>query len=216
MIHRTRRVAARPKWLKMSGGRIRRPASAPRRWPPPPSHRASSTNPPPAVRTQVMRAAHSIYAPSCCSVGFYDRTHVPDLVPVRMLFTPHPPERVTTGDEHGHEGEHLEAALGIGGEDGRADVCHRERNRSVEHDARACPPHGDLLAPLAPEQVEEERDREEEGDTREQEEADQRDLQLQDGDDDRDHEDDREAPKRGIHLTLPSCKRARRARSQTS
>jgi hypothetical protein len=133
-----------------------------------------------------------------------------------VLFTPNAPERVPACDEHRHEGEYLEAAVGIGREDGHADVRHGEGDGSIEDHARPRRPHGDLLAPLAPEQVEEERDREEERDAREQEEADQRHLQLQDGDDDRDHEDDREASERRIHLTLTSCRRARRARSQTA
>src|SRR5437763_127459 len=48
MIHRTRPVAASRKWLRISGGRIRDPPSAPCRMPPRESQIESKTKPPPA------------------------------------------------------------------------------------------------------------------------------------------------------------------------
>src|SRR5919109_4647050 len=102
MIQSTSPPAARPKWLKMSGGRMRRPDSRCCRTPPRVTQMERRTNPPPAVKTQVMSAAHSMrLLPS--SLGLYGRIRTSVLVPVRVLLTPDAPERVAAGDEHRHE-----------------------------------------------------------------------------------------------------------------
>src|SRR5204862_7888125 len=62
MIQTTRPPAASRKWLRISGGRIRLPASCCWRIPPRISQIESSTKPPPAVITQAINAAHFIYA----------------------------------------------------------------------------------------------------------------------------------------------------------
>src|SRR5206468_2251567 len=60
MIQITSPVAASPKWLRISGGRIFVPGSRPCCIPPRESQIAKSTNPPPAVTTHAISAAHSI------------------------------------------------------------------------------------------------------------------------------------------------------------
>src|SRR5919204_1122526 len=59
MIQSTSPVAASPKWLRISGGRIFVPGSRPCFMPPRESQVANSTTPPPAVATQAISAAHS-------------------------------------------------------------------------------------------------------------------------------------------------------------
>jgi hypothetical protein len=81
---------------------------------------------------------------------------------------------------------------------------------AVEDGPRAPRPARDLAAAFAPEHVDEERDREEEGDPREQEERRQRPLELQDVDDPRDQEDHEEPAKRPIHVREPASHRLRR------
>src|SRR6266852_1744889 len=66
MIQTTSPPAASRKWLRISGGRIRLPASCCWRMPPRLSQIESSTKPPPAVITQVMSAAHFITPPLVC------------------------------------------------------------------------------------------------------------------------------------------------------
>src|SRR5205807_1224750 len=63
MIQTTNPPAASRKWLRISGGRIRLPASCSWRIPPRISQIESSTKPPPAVITQAMSAAHFITPP---------------------------------------------------------------------------------------------------------------------------------------------------------
>src|SRR5215211_107386 len=60
MIQITRPIAAKRKWLRINGGRIRDPDSLAWRIPPLESQIASRTNPPPAVAIQAISAAHSI------------------------------------------------------------------------------------------------------------------------------------------------------------
>src|ERR671934_1263208 len=60
MIQRTSPPAASRKWLMISGGRIRFPASRCCCMPPRASQIDKSTNPPPAVTTHVIKAAHFI------------------------------------------------------------------------------------------------------------------------------------------------------------
>src|SRR5207253_9577405 len=62
MTQTTSPPAASRKWLRISGGRIRLPASCCWRIPPRISQIESSTKPPPAVITQAINAAHFIYA----------------------------------------------------------------------------------------------------------------------------------------------------------
>src|SRR5262245_25614585 len=59
MIHRTRPVAARPKWVRMSCGRMCDPGSR-CSMPPWRNQMLNSTKPPPAVTTHAMSAAHSM------------------------------------------------------------------------------------------------------------------------------------------------------------
>src|SRR6059058_1936648 len=63
MIQTTRPPAASRKWLRISGGRIRLPASCCWRIPPRINQIESSTKPPPAVITQAISAAHFITPP---------------------------------------------------------------------------------------------------------------------------------------------------------
>src|SRR5215208_1215851 len=60
MIQITRPIAAKRKWLRINGGRIRDPDSLAWRIPPLESQIVSRTNPPPAVAIQAISAAHSI------------------------------------------------------------------------------------------------------------------------------------------------------------
>src|SRR5207247_113249 len=64
MIQTTSPLAASRKWLRISGGRIRLPASCCCCIPPRISQIESSTKPPPAVITQAINAAHFITPPS--------------------------------------------------------------------------------------------------------------------------------------------------------
>src|SRR6266536_1414327 len=63
MIQTISPPAASRKWLRISGGRIRLPASRCLRMPPRISQIESSTKPPPAVITQAINAAHFIAPP---------------------------------------------------------------------------------------------------------------------------------------------------------
>src|SRR6266545_379177 len=63
MIQTTSPAAASKKWLRISGGRIRLPASCCWRIPPRLSQIDSRTTPPPAVMTQATSAAHFIAPP---------------------------------------------------------------------------------------------------------------------------------------------------------
>src|SRR2546425_7827114 len=63
MIQTTNPPAASKKWLRISGGRIRLPASCCWRIPPRISQIESSMKPPPAVITQAISAAHFITPP---------------------------------------------------------------------------------------------------------------------------------------------------------
>src|SRR5581483_10461030 len=60
-------------------------------------------------------------------------------------------------------------------------------------------PHRDLLAPLAPHEEDEERDREDERDAREDEQRDDGRLELEHDDDPRDRRDDQEPAQRRVH-----------------
>src|SRR5438105_4361496 len=69
MIQTTSPPAASRKWLRISGGRIRLPASCCWRIPPRISQIESSTKPPPAVITQAINAAHFITPPFFASAS---------------------------------------------------------------------------------------------------------------------------------------------------
>src|SRR6058998_3015888 len=69
MIQTTSPPAASRKWLRISGGRIRLPASCCCRIPPRISQIESSTKPPPAVITQAINAAHFITPPLFASAS---------------------------------------------------------------------------------------------------------------------------------------------------
>src|SRR5207248_11386464 len=69
MIQTTNPPAASRKWLRISGGRIRLPASCCCRIPPRISQIESSTKPPPAVITQAISAAHFITPPLFASAS---------------------------------------------------------------------------------------------------------------------------------------------------
>src|SRR5438046_6026945 len=69
MIQTTNPPAASRKWLRISGGLIRLPASCCWRIPPRISQIDSSTKPPPAVITQAIKAAHFITPPLFASAS---------------------------------------------------------------------------------------------------------------------------------------------------
>src|SRR5439155_15551639 len=69
MTQTTSTPAASRKWLRISGGRIRLPASCCWRIPPRISQIESSTKPPPAVITQAINAAHFITPPLVASAS---------------------------------------------------------------------------------------------------------------------------------------------------
>ena len=101
-----------------------------------------------------------------------------------MLVPPGAVHREAAEDEHGDEGEDLDAvraAVPVGGEVGDG-----EQRRAVEDDAGAHAPLPDLLAALAPHEVDEERDREEERDPGDDEQRDERHLEPQEDDRERD------------------------------
>src|SRR5690349_11711074 len=82
MIHSTRPIAARKKWVKTTPGENRLCCPASRRRPPRAIQVPSNTNPPPAVTSQVMSAATSIRTVLSCLgavavglLGLIDNAH---------------------------------------------------------------------------------------------------------------------------------------------
>ena len=118
---------------------------------------------------------------------------------VAALVAPDAPEREAADQQHDEEDEGVEALV-ASAEDEPADVDDEQRGGAVEDGLRALRPHADVAAALAPEHVDEEGDREEEGDAREQEERRQRRLQLQHDDHDRDQRDDHHPAQERVHL----------------
>ena len=77
---------------------------------------------------------------------------------------------------------------------------------AVEHDLRAARPRRDVAAPLAPDEVDEDGDREEEGDPRRSAERDAAPSPAsQHDDDEHDHGDDQEPPQRRVHVVRRSA-----------
>ncbi len=91
------------------------------------------------------------------------RPGVPQLDGVRSLVPPDPPHGEAAEDERPEEGERAEPARDAAVEE-RADIGDDQQRPAVEHRPRARGPRADLLPPLAPEQEDEERDGQEEGD----------------------------------------------------
>src|SRR6266508_731213 len=113
---------------------------------------------------------------------------------VLVLVSPDAPHREAAGPEDEQEGDGVEAARTTQEVDGeRGD---REDRGAVECDVGATRPDGDVLAPFAPDEIDEECDREEERDPSEQEQRRERRLQRKRDDDHRDRRDDQKAPQR--------------------
>src|SRR5437773_6258497 len=87
MIQTTSPPAASRKWLRISGGRIRLPASCCWRIPPRISQIESSTKPPPAVITQAINAAHFIYA-SLVLIGEREARSETVFIPPLCIYQP--------------------------------------------------------------------------------------------------------------------------------
>jgi hypothetical protein len=115
-----------------------------------------------------------------------------------VLVAPGAPHRDAAQDEHADEGDDLEAVGAAVPVD--SEVGDREQSCPVEDDPRPDRPARDLLAPLPPHDVDEERNREEEGDARDDQQREQRRLQLQRDDDRDDGEDDQEPARRRVHV----------------
>ena len=81
-----------------------------------------------------------------------------------------------------------------------ADRDHDQQRSAVERDLRPRRPRLDVLAPVPPEQVDEERDREEERDLGDQHRARRASTyEVEHDDDERDQRDDQEAAQRRVH-----------------
>src|SRR6266545_1353703 len=116
---------------------------------------------------------------------------------VRVLVPPDPPHRPAAEPEDEQEGDGVEAARTTPEVDGeRGDG---EDRGAVERDVGATRPDRDVLAPFAPDEIDEERNREEEGDPSQQEEPHERRLQRERDDDRRALAAvDQEAPQRRV------------------
>ena len=98
--------------------------------------------------------------------------------------------------EHEEEGERVRAGGAVVPE--HADVGDDQQRRSVEGPLRPARPLGDLAPPLAPYEVDEERDREQERDLRHEVERRQRRLELEHDDHGGHRRDDQQAPERRV------------------
>src|SRR5262249_50814621 len=116
---------------------------------------------------------------------------------VSVLVPPGPPHGEAREDEHSEEGEHLEPVRAAVPVD--ADVGDCKHRGAVESDRRPQGPLRDLFATLAPDEEDEERDREQKGDAREDPKRGERGLELQHDDDRNDREDDQEPAQCRVH-----------------
>ena len=107
------------------------------------------------------------------------------------------PAAASTSDER----DRVEARLAD--ERDRGDVGDDQRSRAVEDGPRPRRPRLDVAPVLAPEQEEEEGDREQERDPRDQVERGQRRLQAEHDDPDRDQDEDGEPAERPVGAHLP-------------
>src|SRR5215208_5061914 len=109
---------------------------------------------------------------------------------VTVAVTPDPPHGKSRAGDHADEAELLVAGPPV--PEVEAESSDDQKRGPVEHEALARGPALDLPASLAPEDVDEESDRQEEGDSKQHPDRRQRGVEVENHDDERDQPDDEE------------------------